>query len=131
MSERARISVSSKTSAEHDGTPWRRAVSKTEVESRRDSPRDCSPVGRVSIATSPDGGPTALVRLPTAAIRFPRRGAFGMSGHGHGHDHVYGHDHPSLAGWGSGFALGYSPPPGAPPCRSLRLPRDYGRLRTP
>jgi hypothetical protein len=31
-----------------------------------------------------------------------------MSGHGHGHDH------PSLAGWGSGFALGYSLPPGAP-----------------
>ncbi len=31
---------------------------------------------------------------------------------GHDHGHVY--DHPSLAGRGSGFALGYSLPPGAP-----------------
>ena len=49
-----------------------------------------------------------------------------MSGHGHGHDHVYGHDHPSLAGWGaaSPWATAFRRRPAA----ALRLPRDYGVL---
>ena len=36
---------------------------------------------------------------------------------GHGHVYVYVYDHPSLAGWGSGFALGYPLPRCAPRLR--------------
>ena len=69
-----------------------------------------------------------------------------MSGHGHGHGHDHGHvyDHPSLAGWGSGFALGYSLPPGAPrrryacrgitgtaPMQSARVALARGAKRAP
>jgi hypothetical protein len=47
------------------------------------------------------------------------------TGHGQGHDHGHVYDHPSLAGWGSGFALGYSLPPGAPrrryACRGITV----------
>jgi hypothetical protein len=49
-------------------------------------------------------GGAAQVHQSTTASRHPVFCTSKVSGHGHGH--VYGHDHPSSAGWARNFALG-------------------------